>query len=116
MSVPVTEPTWLDLADWRQRVLQSMVSAMRRNSPPIEPPVVLQRFRDARDELFRSHPQSPLDTQARQQFAGLYYFPFAAEFRVTAETHSAAGCQSMSTMPSLRPRSLSPRRGGDVYP
>jgi uncharacterized protein len=37
-------------------------------------PNALERFRQGRDELFRSHPQSPLAPEARQGFPGLRYF------------------------------------------
>ena len=55
----------LDLADWRRRV-----GDLYRLSGP----EALERFRRGRDELFRSHPQSPLAPQARQGFPGLRYF------------------------------------------
>ena len=34
----------------------------------------LSRFRQGRDELFRTHPQSPLSEEARARFRGLRYF------------------------------------------
>src|SRR5205823_9179738 len=37
-------------------------------------PDTLQRFRQGRDDLIRSHPQSPLAPEARQRFGGLKYF------------------------------------------
>jgi uncharacterized protein len=55
----------LDLADWRRRV-----GDLYRLSGPD----ALRRFRQGRDELFRSHPQSPLTPAARQRFFGLRYF------------------------------------------
>ncbi len=55
----------LDLADWRRRV-----GDLYR----LAGPDALERFRRGRDELFRSHPQSPLAPQARQGFPGPRYF------------------------------------------
>ena len=55
----------LDLADWRRRV-----GDLYRLSGPD----VLRRFRQGRDDLFRSHPQSPLTPEVRQGFGGLPYF------------------------------------------
>jgi uncharacterized protein len=56
---------YLDLSDWRRRV-----GDLYR----LRGPDALSRFRQGRDELFRSHPQSPLPAQARASFRGLRYF------------------------------------------
>ncbi|MDQ0369730.1 DUF1684 domain-containing protein [Catenuloplanes indicus] len=60
----------LDLADWRQRVAAMHLSDLD-----------LAGFRAARDDLFRTHPQSPIVDRA--SFTGLRYFPpdpaFAAD-------------------------------------
>jgi hypothetical protein len=44
-----------------------------------------QLWRDTRDELFRSHPQSPLPRDRRASFAGLEYWPYDPRARVLAE-------------------------------
>jgi uncharacterized protein (DUF1684 family) len=64
---------YLDLADWRRRV-----GDLYRLSGPD----VLARFRHGRDELFRTHPQSPLSDQARTQFKGLRYFDQDPAYRL----------------------------------
>jgi uncharacterized protein (DUF1684 family) len=56
---------YLDLADWRRRV-----GDLYR----ISGPDALTRFRRGRDELFRTHPQSPIPPEARAAFGGLAYF------------------------------------------
>jgi len=56
---------YLDLADWRRRV-----GDLYR----IDGSDALDRFRRGRDELFRTHPQSPLSAEARARFTGLRYF------------------------------------------
>jgi uncharacterized protein len=56
---------YLDLADWRRRV-----GDLYR----IDGSDALARFRRGRDELFRTHPQSPLSADARARFVGLRYF------------------------------------------
>jgi uncharacterized protein (DUF1684 family) len=56
---------YLDLVDWRRRVGDLF---------RITGPNVLANFRRARDDLFRTHPQSPLADDARQRFRGLRYF------------------------------------------
>src|SRR5205823_5794880 len=45
-------------------------------------PDVLQRFRRERDELFRTHPQSPLPEEARRRFRGLQYFDADPSLRI----------------------------------
>ena len=44
----------------------------------------LQRFRAGRDELFRTHPQSPIEQADRASFAGLRYFDPDPGYRVRA--------------------------------
>ena len=64
---------YLDLADWRRRV-----GDLYRLSGP----EALPKFRKARDELFRTHPQSPLSIRSRPSFAGLDYFEPDSSFRI----------------------------------
>ena len=70
----------LDLLDWKRRIfeLYSEVRALPRAD------VAWQRWRDVRDELFRNHPQSPLDADARERFTGLPYFPYDPGMRLVA--------------------------------
>jgi uncharacterized protein len=71
---------YLDLVDWRRRV-----GDLYRLSGP----GALAEFRRGRDELFRTHPQSPIEDP--RAFAGLDYYPadpgcrVAAVFEPTAE-------------------------------
>ena len=48
-----------------------------------------RRWRDVRDDLFRSHPQSPLPEADRASFAGLEYFPYDPGLRVVADVEPA---------------------------
>jgi uncharacterized protein (DUF1684 family) len=64
----------LDLVDWRRRV-----GDLYRTSDTD----TLEQFRHRRDELMRSHPQSPIPTDDRDSFAGIKYFPADPAFRVT---------------------------------
>jgi uncharacterized protein (DUF1684 family) len=70
----------LDLLDWKRRVFA--LYAEVRAAPPV---VGWQRWRDGRDELFRTHPQSPVPSEARASFGGLDCFAYEAGLRVTAE-------------------------------
>ena len=67
--------SFLDLVDWRRRV-----GDLYRLSGPD----ALKRFRAGRDELFRTHPQSPIESDERATFAGLHYFDFDPTYRVNA--------------------------------
>jgi uncharacterized protein (DUF1684 family) len=71
----------LDLLDWKRQVfdLYAEVRAAGQPAPAWE------RWRTARDMLFRSHSQSPLLVEARPAFAGLDYFPYDPSLRVSAE-------------------------------
>jgi len=70
-----------DLADWRRQIAE-MYARIRKASSPHDG---WEDFKRARDQLFKSHPQSPLDEAARSQFARLEYFGYSPAFRATAE-------------------------------
>jgi uncharacterized protein (DUF1684 family) len=70
----------LALLDWKRRVF-SLYAAIRA----VEPEVGWQLWRETRDELFRSHPQSPLPAERRASFEGLEYWPYDPQSRVLAE-------------------------------
>src|SRR5882672_217879 len=72
----------LDLVDWRRRV-----GDLYR----ISGPAAIVRFRQQRDELFRTHPQSPIEPDERASFKGLRYFPYDAAYRVQARFEPADG-------------------------
>jgi uncharacterized protein (DUF1684 family) len=71
----------LELLDWRRRVAELFVELRRRPADGR----TLAWFRSHKDELFRSHPQSPLPEERRASFAGLPYWPYQAEARVVAQ-------------------------------
>ena len=78
---------FLALADWRRRVAQ-IYAAWRRESAS-DPLSASQRWRQARDELFRDHPQSPIPNDARARFSGLSYFEYDPAYRLTASVELA---------------------------
>ena len=47
-------------------------------------------MRIARDDLFRSHPQSPLPVEERARFGGLSYFPYDHDYRMQVAVEPAA--------------------------
>jgi len=74
----------LDLVDWRRRV-----GDLYRTSGP----AAVETFRKGRDELFKSHPQSPIDPEERHVFAGLKYFAYDPAYRVHAKMAAADGSE-----------------------
>jgi uncharacterized protein len=78
-----------ELWDYRSRV-RDLYRQVREdhtleNTDPAE---THRAFREARDELFRTHPQSALDDLQKAQFRGLEYFEYdpALRFLVPLET------------------------------
>ncbi len=83
--MPDADPqVYLDLVDWRRRV----GDLYRINGPD-----ALRRFRQGRDELFRTHPQSPIEPDERAGFAGLRYFAADPAFRVAARLEPGDGSE-----------------------
>jgi uncharacterized protein len=70
----------LDLADWRARVADLYLSDLD-----------LSGFRTRRDELFASHPQSPIPAEKRPLFAGLRYFDDNADAVTEVALRPATG-------------------------
>ena len=73
---------YLELADWRRRV-----GDLYRTSGDD----ALARFRAGRDELFRTHPQSPVAEDGRAGFGGVQYFPGDPAYRFRARVTPPAG-------------------------
>ena len=75
----------LSLLDWKRRVL-ALYAEVRAAS---DPAAAWARWRDARDELFRTHAQSPLPEDERASFAGVPYFDYDPALRVLATVEDA---------------------------
>jgi uncharacterized protein len=76
----MTAADTLALLDWKRRVF-GLYAAVRA----LEPEAGWDLWRETRDELFRSHPQSPLPPDSRGSFEGLEYAPYDPQARVLAE-------------------------------
>src|SRR5215471_10277633 len=76
----MTAAETLELLDWKRRIF-SLYAAVRT----LEPEAGWKLWRETRDELFRSHPQSPLPPDRRASFAALEYWPYDPSARVLAE-------------------------------
>jgi uncharacterized protein (DUF1684 family) len=75
----------LSLLDWKRRVFE-LYAAVRADPDPEH---AWRRWREVRDELFRSHPQSPIPADERASFEGLPYFDYDPAFRVLAAIEPA---------------------------
>ena len=80
----MTAADTLALLDWKRRVF-ALYAAVRTMAPEEG----WKLWRETRDELFRSHPQSPLPPETRGGFGGLEYWPYDPEVRVLAELEDA---------------------------
>jgi uncharacterized protein len=70
----------LELLDWRRQIFE-LYAEVRADASPQH---AWERWRAVRDELFRTHPQSPLPAAKRAEFVGLDYFPYDPDLRVLA--------------------------------
>ena len=79
---------YITLLDWRRRVadLYSGVRATLRTDAPATQAL----WRSTRDELFRTHPQSPLPVDERATFRGLPYFAYDPRFATRARVRRLA--------------------------
>ncbi|HXP77992.1 MAG TPA: DUF1684 domain-containing protein [Stellaceae bacterium] len=76
----------LALWDWRRRV-SALYAEIRGESDPV---AAWWRWREARDRLFRDHPQSPLEPAQRARFRGLAYGDYDPSLRFAAVLHPVA--------------------------
>jgi uncharacterized protein (DUF1684 family) len=78
--------TALGTADWRRRVF-ALYADVRCISGP-DPAAAHALWVRVRDELFASHPASPLLPQDRAEFAGLSVAPYDPAWRFELEVHA----------------------------
>ncbi|HEY3612119.1 MAG TPA: DUF1684 domain-containing protein [Gaiellales bacterium] len=80
----------LELADWRRRVA-ALYAAVRADDDPER---AHARWRAARDELFQTHPQSPLAAGDPLR-GGLSYWPYDAALRFELDLHPAGAPEEL---------------------
>jgi uncharacterized protein len=112
--------THRELWDWRRRVAE-LYATVRAMEPPR---LGWQLWRETRDELFRSHPQSPLAPADRRGFAGLALFDYDPGLRLAAELEPAGDAEPVSMVaggdgevrlaPFARTRGLARRLGAEL--
>jgi len=93
----------LTLLDWR-RIVFAMYADVRA-TVATDPTGTLERFRNAKDALFASRPDTPITAADRPGFDGLSYWPYdpTKRFEVEVEPLEPVGMPSISGT-------------GDVYP
>ena len=87
----------LELADWRRRV--SELYAGVRERAATDPEAAWDHWREARETLYREHPQSPVPVAARSEFRSRHWpydpaWRFEVEVRTGPSRASAAGTGS----------------------
>jgi uncharacterized protein len=75
----------LNLLDYRRHVNDLYRAVRQANGDPS----AWATFHRAKDDLFRSHPQSALDGAQKAVFTGLKYYDYDAAFRVVARVNTA---------------------------
>jgi uncharacterized protein (DUF1684 family) len=78
----------LDLVDWRRRAGDLYRVGDLHH---IGGPGAIEEFRRRRDELFKSHPQSPIEPDQRAAFNALAYFAPDPAYRVQARFEDGLG-------------------------
>ncbi|MGH2408100.1 MAG: DUF1684 domain-containing protein [Candidatus Limnocylindrales bacterium] len=110
---------YLELLDWRRRV--SELWARWRSDAARDPAAATAAFRRAKDDLFRTHPQSPLPAADRAGFPGLAYWDHDPTWRLTGHfepLESTVGPHEDNTgmqpiaLPSSGPGPMAMRRVG----
>ncbi len=82
-AMPAAEA--MELLDWKRRVFALYAEARAA----AEPSASRADWRAGRDELFRSHPQSPVPAESRPSYPGVPYYDFDPELRVLATVEPA---------------------------
>lgn len=77
----------LELADWRRQVSE-LYAAIRGELDPV---AAWAHWRDVRDHLFRSHPQSPVPAAERGDATTPDYFDYDPALRTVADLEAADG-------------------------
>jgi uncharacterized protein (DUF1684 family) len=75
----------MDVLDWRRRVREAYEAVRTESHVTLAHAV----WRRRRDELFATHPASPLTAEARESFRGLPVAPYDGDYRFEVEVESA---------------------------
>jgi hypothetical protein len=72
----------IGLWDWRRRIAELYAEIRAFDDPEI----AWRLWRETRNELFRTHPQSPLEERRRHGFDALALFDYDPAFRCVVDT------------------------------
>ncbi len=108
-------PDYLELADWRRRI--ASLYAQVRDQAATDPQAAFQHWCATREQLFRTHPQSPLPVERRAAFQARY-FPYDPALRFEATVQPSppphADPSLGSAEPTAQPALPSVGEGSDV--
>ena len=106
MTAPGAGVDRLSLADWRRRITD--LYAAVRETATTDPEAAWRHWRTVRDDLFRTHPQSPVPADDRSTFEGRYW-PYDRarrfEVEVQAATASAPAAPAFAGLSPILPMS-----------
>jgi uncharacterized protein (DUF1684 family) len=80
-SAELTATDALALLDWKRTIFE-LYAEIRASS---DAEAAWRRWRELREQLFRTHPQSPLSEARRESFSGCRYFDYDPAARVLAD-------------------------------
>lgn len=85
MTPDLPDGDLVELLDWKRRIFE--LYAQVRAAP--DPRAAWDRWREARDALFRAHAQSPIPPERRAAFSGVPYYDHDPGLRVLADVEPA---------------------------
>jgi uncharacterized protein (DUF1684 family) len=80
-AAELTAADVVTLLDWKRTIFE-LYEDVRRSA---DPRAAWRRWRDVREELIRTHPQSPVSEEHRGDFRGCRYFDYDPAARVVAD-------------------------------
>ena len=99
----------LELADWRRQVSE-LYAAIRAEQDPV---AAWNRWREVRDRLFRSHPQSPVPAPDRGDATVPLYYDYDPALRTVADVDEADG--ATFELPGSTSGHVTAERAGTVH-
>lgn len=108
----VSEPTWLDLYDFRRRMAALYAEREAALRAGEQEPGPFTRFRAGKDDLFKHHPQTPFGPEELAAFTGLRYFPYDAALRIEATLTPLSEVEETDELPASGPHAMRFRRAG----
>ena len=74
-----------ELLDWKRRIFDLYATVRAEESSER----AWRFWREVRDEMFRTHPQSPIPSESREAFQGLPFFDYNPDYAVRAKLETA---------------------------